>query len=216
MVTGLMSRIQPGGFTLFMFKPMSLRRRSKDETKEMLRSTMGEYKVNDKILRDLAKTDWHLPMDINSVLRQIQTGWKFLELMFCKDTIATEGYRYGETLLKTHWYQFAKALETDKLLLVRFLHLIVSIFQVFLGELVGYFGQDHLLPAARRRLTHYMTNRIDECTCHVDLGQIRNLVLPKGISEATERFEAPGEQGRRFDKSERHPHKPQWRTQKKY
>jgi hypothetical protein len=37
MATGLMSRHQPGEFTLFMFKPMSLRRgRTKDETEEML------------------------------------------------------------------------------------------------------------------------------------------------------------------------------------
>jgi hypothetical protein len=42
MATGLMSCHQPrGGFTLFMFKPMSLRRRTKDKTKEMLRSAMG-------------------------------------------------------------------------------------------------------------------------------------------------------------------------------
>jgi hypothetical protein len=93
MATGLMSHHQPGGFTLFMFKPNSLRRRTKDETEEMLRSAMGEYKVNGKILRDLAKTDWHLPMDIDSALRQIQTGWRFLELLFCEDTIAAEGYR---------------------------------------------------------------------------------------------------------------------------
>jgi hypothetical protein len=75
-----------------MFKPMGLRRRSKDETEEMLRSAMGEYEVNDKILRDLAKMDWHLLMDIDSALRQIQTGWRFLELLFCEDTIAAEGY----------------------------------------------------------------------------------------------------------------------------
>jgi hypothetical protein len=75
MATGLMSRHQPGGFTLFMFKPNSLRRRTKDETEEMLRSAMGEYKVNDKILRDLAKTDRRLPMDIDSAKRQIQTSW---------------------------------------------------------------------------------------------------------------------------------------------
>jgi hypothetical protein len=101
MATGLMSRHQPGGFTLFMFKPMSLRRRTKDETEVMLRSTMGEYKVNDKILRDFAKTDWHLRMDIDSALRQIQTGWRFLELLFCKDTIAAEGYQYGETVRRS-------------------------------------------------------------------------------------------------------------------
>jgi hypothetical protein len=192
MATGVMSRHQPGGFTLFMFKPMGLRRRTKDETKEMLRSAMGEYKVNDKILRDLAKTDWHLPMDIDSALRQIQTGWRFLELLFCEDTIAAEGYRCGETVLKTHRYRIAKALETDKLFLVRYLHLLDSIFQVFLGELVGYFGQqEHPLPAARRRLTHYMANRVDECMRQVDIGQLPNLALPKGISEATERDSKP-------------------------
>jgi hypothetical protein len=168
---------------------------------------MGENKVNDKILRDLAKTDWHLPMDIDSALRQIQTGWRFLELLFCEDTIAAEGYRYGETVLKTHRYRIAKALETDKLLLVRYLHLLdSSIFQAFLGELVGYFGQQaHPLPAARRRLTHYMANRVDECMCQVDIGQVPNLALPKGISEATERDSKPvrrdfwkGPEGRSF------------------
>jgi hypothetical protein len=138
-----------------MFKPMGLRRRTKDKrTEEMLRSAMGEYKVNDKILRDLTKMDWDLPMDIDSALRQIHTGWRVLELLFCEDTIAAEGYRYGETVfLKTHRYRIAKALETDKLFLVRYhLHLLDSIFQAFLGELVGYFGQqEHPLPAAQRR-----------------------------------------------------------------
>jgi hypothetical protein len=36
-----------------------------------------------------------------------------------------------------------------------------------------------------------MANRIDECTRHVDFGQIPNLALPKGISEATERDSKP-------------------------
>jgi hypothetical protein len=43
-----------------MVKPMSLRRRTKDETKEMPRS--AKYKVNDKILRDLAKTAFFFAM----------------------------------------------------------------------------------------------------------------------------------------------------------
>jgi hypothetical protein len=132
-------------------------------------------------------------MDIDSALRPIHTGWRFLEPLFCEDTIAAEGYRYGETVLKTHRYRIAKALETDKLLLVRYLHLLdSSIFQAFLGELVGYFGQQaHPLPAARHRLTHYMANRVDECMCQVDIGQVPNLALPKGISEATERDSKP-------------------------
>jgi hypothetical protein len=131
-------------------------------------------------------------MDIDSALRQIQTGWRFLELLFCEDTIAAEGYQYGETVLKTHRYRIAKALETDKLFLVRYLHLLDSIFQAFLRKLIGYFGQqEHPLPAARRRLTHYMANRVNECMRQVDIGQVPNLTLPKGISEATERDSKP-------------------------
>jgi hypothetical protein len=217
MATGLMSHHQPGGgFTLFMFKPMSLRRRTKDETHEILRSAMGEYKVNDKILRDLAKTDWHLPMDIDSAL--IQTGLRFLELLLCEDTIAAEGYRYGKTVLKTYRYRIVEALETDKLFLVRFLHLLDLIFQAFLGELMGYFGQqEHPLPAARHRLTHYMANQIDECMRHVDLGQIPNLALPKGISEATERDSSPPQRARDEVRQDSwHLHKPQWKTQKNH
>ena len=78
MAMDLKSRHQLGGFTLFMFKPtMSLQRRTKDETEAMLRSAMGKYEVNNKVLRDLAKTDWHLPMDVDLALRQIWTGWNF-------------------------------------------------------------------------------------------------------------------------------------------
>jgi hypothetical protein len=57
---------------------------------------------------------------------------------------------------------------------------------------VGYFGQqEHPLPAARRRLTHYMANRVNEFMRQVDIGQVPNLALPKGISEATERDSKP-------------------------
>jgi hypothetical protein len=73
-------------------------------------------------------------VDIDSALRQIRTGWKLLELIFCKDTIAAKWYQYGETMLvKLHRYCFAKVLESDKLLfLVRFVHLLDSVFQAFL------------------------------------------------------------------------------------
>jgi hypothetical protein len=66
-------------------------------------------------------------MDIDSALRQIRTGWKFLELIFCKETIAAKGYRSWENVLKIHRYR--KELESKKLFLVRYVHLLDSVFQ---------------------------------------------------------------------------------------
>jgi hypothetical protein len=42
MATGLISRHQPGGFTIFMFKPMGVRRKTKEETEEILGRAQGK------------------------------------------------------------------------------------------------------------------------------------------------------------------------------
>jgi hypothetical protein len=49
---------------------------------------------------------------------------------------------------------------------------------------IGIFcGANTPLPAVRSRLANYMANQIDEWKCQMDLGQIPNLVLPRGISK---------------------------------
>jgi hypothetical protein len=184
MAMDLKSRHQLGGFTLFMFKPtVSLQRRTKDETEAMLRSAMGKYEVNNKVLRDLAKTDWHLPMDVDLALRQIWTGWNFGIDVLPRYIAANNGCHYGEKVLKRHRYRFAEALDSDKLFLVIYVHLLDLVFQAFLGELVRYLGQAQPIPEATRcRLANYMENRVMNAHARWTLDR-PHMVLPKGISD---------------------------------
>ena len=76
-------------------------------------------------------------MDVDLALRQIQTGWNFLKLIFCKDIlifckdiVAAEGYHYREKVLKMHKYRFAGGLDSGKLFLTIYVHLLESLFQI--------------------------------------------------------------------------------------
>jgi hypothetical protein len=69
-------------------------------------------------------------MDVDLALRQIQTGWNFLKLIFCKDIVAAEGYHYREKVLKMHRFRFAGGLDSGKLFLMIYVHLLESLFQI--------------------------------------------------------------------------------------
>lgn len=103
---------QPGGFTLFMFSPLSdARPNSKKDREPAIRSVFGEGKVDDDTVKYYMKNNLFLANTMEQGEQQIKTGVKFLEKLTYQDSVGTAGFSYGLRLIERHRRLFDKALK---------------------------------------------------------------------------------------------------------
>ena len=89
--------------------------------------------------------------------RQIKTGIKFLEKLTYRASIGTNGYAYGLKLIERHRRLFDKALNRDRMCIVKFIYLLNKVFQNF-GNCLGSFYRETRDPirTAKSRLRESM------------------------------------------------------------
>jgi hypothetical protein len=186
---------QPGGFTLFMFSPLSdSAPHSKKDRELAIRSVFGEGKVDDETVRYYMKNNLFLAKTMEQGERQIKTGVKFLERLTYRESIGTGGYAYGLRLIERHRRLFDKALKRDRMFIVKFVYLLDRVFQNFVNRLGSFYQTRDPIRVARSHLRNSMEEEIDDAMRGFTAGAYPNLSLPVVIlSPDTEAADSDGE-----------------------
>jgi hypothetical protein len=108
--------IQPGGFTIFMFKPKSgSSARTTKSLQQSIRSMFGDTEVDEDSVKYYAQHEFYLPHTATDLEIQLQTCISFLDTLTSKEGIASEGYAYGLKILKRNWLMFQSLFDQDHL-----------------------------------------------------------------------------------------------------
>ena len=126
--------IQPGGFTIFMFKPRiaGIQATSSVTLQQGIRSLFGDTKINEDTVRYFARHKYYLADSLESLEIQLETCVKFLDLLTAKGGIASAGYTEGLYLIKSNRSAFYTLFAHDPLLGVKIAYLLDRIFQEFI------------------------------------------------------------------------------------
>jgi hypothetical protein len=169
--------IQPGGFTIFMFRPkMTSTSISRSTVEQNIRSVFGDGKLNDDTIKYFAKHEFYLADSVENLEIQLDTCVEFLGLMTVNRGIASEGFSRGLRYLKTYRSDFQNMQVADHLFVVKVAYFLDRVFQDFINDL----GNNRLagdipgtIAAVKQDLEGEQTNLV-----HTILGQIKVGVAP--------------------------------------
>ena len=187
---------RPGGFTIFMFRPLSHRRtRSEKESQSDIRSMFGDGKLSDEMVKYFAKDDFFLPSNLYELQDMLKTCIDGLELLTCRRGIASDGYRYGLEILESNWRTLLNWLGHDKLFPVKFAYLLDKTFQNFVSDLGRFSGRTRPIREARRSdLSGSMQRGIDVALGGFKYGALPNLVLPSALTSTETQRKSEGDE----------------------
>lgn len=184
--TGYMAteiNIQPGGFTVFMFKPKSgSNARTTKSLQQSIRSMFGDTEVDEDSVKYYASNEFYLAQTVTDLEIQLQTCIRFLDTMTANEGIASEGYTYGLKLLKKNWLMFQSLFDLDHLFGVRLGYFLDRVFQSFLSKLLSYQDESEPILAARRRLKGVQEEDIDSVLRNLEYGVTPTIVLPESLT----------------------------------
>ena len=168
----------PGGFTIFMFRPLHRRRvRTATELRNDIRSMFGDTKL-DEMIKHFVSDNFYLLRDLYELKDMLNTGVQMLQSLTAPGGIALEGYEFGLELIWKERHIFLTWLLHDKLLPVKFGFLLDKAFQNFLSDFSEHLDRSDPIKAARRAgIRGNMTTEIRS-------GAIPNLVLPASLTNS--------------------------------
>jgi hypothetical protein len=162
----------PGGYTMFMFSPLSAPR-SKDRKKrqQQVRSMFGSTELDDDAVKYYAENDFYLADTLEGLEEQIYTCIMCLEKLTELDGIVSEGYWHGLNMLQRNKRVFLGLLGMDPLFPVRFAYLLDLVLQNFVEKLGDFFEDERPIRRAcllrgsqvkanERSMTGYKTGSI--------------------------------------------------------
>jgi hypothetical protein len=201
--------IQPGGFTIFMFKPRiaGIQATSSVTLQQGIRSLFGDTKINEDTVRYFAKHEYYLSDSLESLEIQLETCVKFLDLLTAKGGIASAGYTEALYLIKSNRSAFYTLFAHDPLLGVKIAYLLDRIFQEFIRVLCHHRSQAEELgkstiKLAKRELKQEQKLNVREALGPVKFGIMPVIQLPACLVTAPSR---PKEAGRPAAKSREAP-----------
>ena len=169
--------VQPGGFTIFMFRPKTGSNSTSRATVEQnIRSMFGDGKLNDDTIRYFAKHEFYLADTVENLEIQLDTCIEFLDLMTVNRGIASEGFTRGLRYLRSYRSAFQNMQAADHLFVVRVAYFLDRVFQDFINDLGSNRVAGDLpgsIAAAKSELEKEQTNLI-----HAILGQVKVGVAP--------------------------------------
>jgi hypothetical protein len=186
--------IQPGGFTIFMFKPRiaGIQATSSVTLQLGIRSLFGDTKINEDTVRYFAKHEYYLSDSLESLEIQLETCVKFLDLLTAKGGIASAGYTESLYLIKSNRSAFYTLFAHDPLLGVKIAYLLDQIFQEFIQILCHHRSKAEELgkstiKLARKELRQEQKLNVQEALGPVKFGIMPVIQLPACLATAPSR-----------------------------
>jgi hypothetical protein len=121
----------PGGFTTFMFRPITAYLHSSRTDRLQVKAMFGNTELDDE-------SDFFLPQTLADLEEQICTCVKALELFTSRKGIAAEGYIHGLDMINRGRRVFKHFLSDGPLFAVKFAYLLDRVFQNFVDRLGDY------------------------------------------------------------------------------
>jgi hypothetical protein len=175
---------QPGGFTIFMFRPKNATQPlSQAALKQLLRHLLGDTKVDDDTVVYFAQNDFYLPDSIDRLEVQLQTCIQFLDLITAEKGIASEGYSEGLRLLRDNRQAFETVQAKDDRFSIKVAYLLDRIFQSFVNQLARHRSSPTPIRSAKRRLKNLQEDDVNEALRQIRFGIAPAIHLPASISD---------------------------------
>jgi hypothetical protein len=188
---------QPGGFTIFMFRPVtSAAPANKKARQQQVKAMFGSTELDDEAVKYYSQNDFFLAESIQDLEEQIYTCILCLELFTERRGVATAGYEYGLKLLQKDRRLFKNFIGSDPLFAVKFAYLLDKVFQNFIEKLGDYHEDEFPITKARRKLKHYQRDAIERGMSGYEESSIPNLYLPSSLrGEEREGGKTPSSSG---------------------
>jgi hypothetical protein len=172
----------PGGFTVFMFHPKTVDMGAKafDSTTATLREYFG-MDVDEATVEYYAKQGFFHATNQNDLRVQLQTALDMLELLTCKNSIASRGLHY--ILDPKRWRRFSTILHgrflSDKSFGTKFLYSIDRALQVFFDRLSRVEDSDDDLAD----IVNLLTSKAKSLMTTVEYGETLAIELPAHLAQ---------------------------------
>ena len=174
----------PGGFTVFMFHPKTIDMGAKafDSTTATLREYFG-MDVDDTTVEYYARQGFFHATNQHDLRVQLQTALDMLELLTCKNSIATRGLHY--ILDPKRWRRFSTILHgrflSDKSFGTKFLYSIDRALQVFFDRLSRLDDAEDDLT----NIVDLLSSKARSLMTTVEYGETLAIELPAHLSQNT-------------------------------
>jgi hypothetical protein len=172
----------PGGFTIFMFRPITARVPSnRKDRRQQVKVMFGNAELDKEAIKYYAESDFFLPEMLADLKEQIYTCIKALELFTMREGIAVEGFIHGMKMVQRDRRLFKNFLATDPFFAVKFAYLLNRVFQTFLDELGNYYQDRKPIRKARKRLANSQQKAIERAMIGYKVCAIPRLFLPSSL-----------------------------------
>jgi hypothetical protein len=137
------SQESPGGFTIFMFRPITATHtKDKKGRQQQVRSMFGSTELDKDAIKYYAENDFYLAKTLEGLEEQIYTCIKCLEKFTERHGITTEGFEHGLKMLQDRKWIFHHLLSMDRPFPVKFAYLLDRVFQNFVDKLGNFYNDE--------------------------------------------------------------------------
>ena len=173
----------PGGFTIFMFKPVTAVDRSTDKKgrQQQIKSMFGSTELGDEAVKYYTENDFFIAGSLEGLEEQIYTCIKCLERFTERNGIATEGFEHGLRMLQWKKRVFYHLLSMDCLFPVKFAYLLDRVFQNFVDELGSFYEDENPIARAKGKLKNYQVSAINNAMMGFETRCAPRLFLPGSL-----------------------------------
>jgi hypothetical protein len=172
----------PGGFTIFMFRPITAHVPSnRKDRRQQVKSMFGNTELDEEAVKYYAESDFFLPETLADLEEQIYTCIKTLELFTEREGIAVEGFLHGMKMIQKDRRLFKNFLSVDPLFAVKFAYLLDRVFQNFVDKLGDFYQERRPIRKARRRLENSQREAIERAMTGYEVSAIPQLFLPSSL-----------------------------------
>ena len=187
------NQANPGGFTVFMFHPKTVDtgKTTFDSSKATLREYFG-VEVEDETIEFYAKQGFFHPTNQHDLRIQLQTALDMLELLTCKNSIATKGLHY--ILNPRRWSRLATVLhgrfQTDKAFGTKFLYSVDRALQIFFDRMSS---DDSAEGGGGPNDTEgFLLGKAAQLISRIEEGEALTIELPVSLAQAAKQGPSQG------------------------
>jgi hypothetical protein len=176
----------PGGFTIFMFRPITAHEPANRKDRcQQVKAMFGSIELDKEAIKYYAESNlflWETLLDLEG---QIYTCIKTLELFTEREGITVEGFLHGLEMIQRGQRLFKNFLAADPLLAVKFAYLLDRVFQNFVDRLGDFYQGRKPIKRARCLLKHSQNKAIERAMIGYEVSTILHLFLPNLLQVKT-------------------------------
>jgi hypothetical protein len=172
----------PGGFTIFMFCPITAHvSGNRKDRRQPVKAMFGHAELDEEAIKYYAESNFFLSETLSDLDEQIYTCVKALKLLTEREGIAAEGYLHGLGMIQKGRRLFRNFLSSDPLFALKFAYLLDQVFQNFVDRLGDFYKDRKPIRRARSLLEHSQKKAIERAMIGYEVSVPPRLFLPNSL-----------------------------------